>query len=65
MRELAAAIYATPGRAAQFQAELPKAVAGSPRYRAGVAKLAAMFGFAMGILGRERLIAYLRVAVAT
>ncbi|WP_334656958.1 hypothetical protein [Sphingomonas panaciterrae] len=65
VRQLAAAINATPGQAAQFKAEQPKAVAVSPRYRADVPMLAAMFRFAMEIPEREHLLAYLRAAVAT
>lgn len=45
--QLAAAINATPGQRAQFSAEQPKTVAASPRYRASVETLAAMFNFCL------------------
>ncbi|WP_333571355.1 hypothetical protein [Sphingomonas sp.] len=78
--QLAAAINATPGQRAQFTAEQPKNVAASPRYRADVATIAAMFRFCLQPAGehirsdkerdvyigyRANLLRYLRAAVAT
>lgn len=63
--QLAAAINATPGQSAAFKAEQMKVVAVSPRYRADVKMLAAMFRFALAEPGRASLLAYLRAAVAT
>lgn len=78
--QLAAAINATPGQRAQFAAEQPKAVAASPRYRADVPMLAAMFRYCLHPTGdkirsdkecdayigyRANLLRYLRAAVAT
>jgi hypothetical protein len=75
--QLAAAINATPGEAAQFKAEQQKAVSNSPTYRADVPTLAAMFNYCLNPEGRtekERaylresrtsLLDYLRMAVAT
>lgn len=45
VRQLAAAINATPGQAAQFKAEQPKNVSRSPTFRADVSTLAKMFQF--------------------
>lgn len=78
--QLAAAINATPGQRAQFTAAQPKTVAASPRYRADVPTLAAMFRYCLHPTGkhirsekereanigyRSQLLAYLRAAVAT
>lgn len=75
--QLAAAINATPGQSAQFKNEQPKAVANSPKYRADVAMLAAMFRHCLEPKGRSdkeravrrreraELLKYLRAAVAT
>lgn len=78
--QLAAAINATPGQAASFQAEQPKAVSNSPTYRADVPTLAAMFRYCLYPEGkhirsdkeravyvgyRANLLRYLRAAVAT
>lgn len=45
VRQLAAAINATPGQRAQFKAEQAKTVSRSPAYRADISTLAAMFRF--------------------
>jgi hypothetical protein len=45
--QLVAAINATPGQSAQFTNEQPKDVAASPRYRADIKTLAAMFNFCL------------------
>jgi integrase len=63
--QLAAAINATPGQTASFKAEQLKAVAASPKYRADVKMLAAMFRYALAESYRASLLAYLRIAVAT
>jgi len=63
--QLAAAINAAPGQAAQFRPEQPKAVSRSPVYRADVKTLAAMFRFATAEPHRLNLLRYLRFAVAT
>ena len=77
VRQLAAAINATPGQTAQFKAEQVKLVSKSPRYRAPIAKLAAMFDYCLRpdaksdaertrrIGERQNLLRYLRMAVAT
>jgi len=80
IRQLAAAINATPGQEAQFAAEQARSVSNSPRYRADVKMLAAMFRFCLNPTGpkvrsekerdkfieyRANLLAYLRAAVAT
>lgn len=65
VRQLAAAINATPGQSAQFKAEQPKNVSRSPVYRADVKTLAAMFKFAMAEPYRINLLRYLQMAVAT
>jgi len=75
--QLAAAINATPGQQAQFKNEQPKAVANSPKYRADVPMLAAMFRHCLYPKGRSEkeravrrgerteLLKYLLAAVAT
>lgn len=63
--QLAAAINATPGQTAQFQAAQPRTVAKSPTYRADVKTLAAMFRYALAEPHRANLLRYLRMAVAT
>ncbi|MES2339566.1 MAG: hypothetical protein V4537_15855 [Pseudomonadota bacterium] len=80
VRQLAAAINATDGQSAKFRAEQARDVSASPRYRADVATLAAMFRFCLDPSGpkvrsaherdvyiayRRNLLAYLRAAVAT
>jgi len=80
VRQLAAAINATPGQKAQFKAEQTKNVSASPRYRADVKTLAAMFRYCLEPSGpkvrsakeravyigyRANLLRYLRAAVAT
>ena len=80
VRQLAAAINATPGQKAQFKAEQAKNVSASPRYRADVKTLAAMFRYCLEPSGpkvrsaqeravyigyRANLLRYLRAAVAT
>lgn len=77
VRQLAAAINATPGQTAQFKAEQPKNVSKSPVYRASIAMLAKMFSYCLRPDGktekvrvvqrreRESLLRYLRFAVAT
>lgn len=65
VRQLAAAINATPGQQAQFRADQPREVSKSPTYRASVADMAAMFRFALERSERANLLAYLRAAVAT
>lgn len=80
VRQLAAAISATPGQKAKFKAEQTKNVSASPRYRADVPMLAAMFNYCLNPTGskvrsdkerevyigyRANLLRYLRAAVAT
>ncbi|HET9509517.1 MAG TPA: hypothetical protein VFO80_00045, partial [Sphingomonas sp.] len=80
VRQLAAAINATPGQQARFKAEQPKNVSASPRYRADVDMLARMFSYCLEPQGkmirsdkernvyrgyRANLLRYLRAAVAT
>lgn len=77
VRQLAAAINATPGQRAQFKAEQAKDVSDSPTYRASVQTIAAMFNYCLRPDGksekvrqiqrreRENLLRYLRFAVAT
>lgn len=80
VRQLAAAINAAPGQRARFKAEQASAVSASPRYRADVPMLAAMFRYCVEPSGpkvrsekeraiyrgyREQLLRYLRAAVAT
>lgn len=80
VRQLAAAINATPGQKAQFKAEQTKNVSASPRYRADIPMLAAMFRYCLDPSGpkvrsekerevyieyRANLLRYLRAAVAT
>jgi len=80
VRQLAAAINATPGQKARFKAEQPKNVSASPRYRADIPMLAAMFRYCLDPSGpkvrsdkeravyieyRANLLRYLRAAVAT
>ncbi|WP_294292853.1 hypothetical protein [uncultured Sphingomonas sp.] len=80
VRQLAAAINATPGQSAQFKAEQASVVAASPKYRADVDMLAAMFRYCLEPSGkwvrtakeretylayRASLLRYLRAAVAT
>lgn len=80
VRQLAAAISATPGQKAQFKAEQTIRVSASPRYRADVPMLAAMFRYCLQPSGpkirspkerdvyigyRANLLRYLRAAVAT
>jgi len=80
VRQLAAAINATPGQKAQFKAAQTRTVSASPRYRADVAMLAAMFRYCLEPSGpkvrspkeretyigyRANLLRYLRAAVAT
>ncbi|HEX7856263.1 MAG TPA: hypothetical protein VF503_21515 [Sphingobium sp.] len=76
--QLAAAINAMPGERAQFRPVQQKEVAASPRFRATVPQIAAMFNFCLRPEGgrtdkenamisatRANLLAYLRIAVAT
>lgn len=80
VRQLAAAINATPGQKAQFKAEQTTDVSASPRYRADVPMLAAMFRYCLHPEGpkvrsdkerevyigyRANLLRYLRAAVST
>jgi hypothetical protein len=80
VRQLAAAISATPGQKARFKAEQTRNVSASPRYRADVSMLAAMFRYCVDPSGpkvrspkerdvyiayRANLLRYLRAAVAT
>jgi len=80
VRQLAAAISATPGQKPKFRAEQTKNVSASPRYRADVQMLAAMFDYCLNPTGpkvrsdkerevyigyRANLLRYLRAAVAT
>jgi hypothetical protein len=77
IRQLAAAINATPGQEAQFKAEQAKDVSNSPTFRASVKRMADMFNYCLRPEGRtekERemvrrsrtnLLRYLRMAVAT
>lgn len=63
--QLAAAINKLPNHRALFKARSLKELAATPRYRADVKTLAAMFRFAMEREDRHTLRAYLRAAVAT
>jgi hypothetical protein len=63
--QLAAAINKLPNHKALFRAHSLKEVAASPRYRADIKTLAAMFQFALEREERHTLRAYLRAAVAT
>jgi hypothetical protein len=78
--QLAAAINATPGQSAQFTNEQLRTVASSPRYRADVKMIAAMFRYCLEPEGkhirtakeqdtyrayRGNLLRYLRAAIAT
>lgn len=63
--QLAAAINSLPNHRANFGVSSLKEVSASPRYRADVETLAAMFRFAMERSERHTLRAYLRAAVAT
>jgi len=77
VRQLAAAINATPGQTAQFKAEQAKDVSKSPVYRATIATIAKMFNYclrpdgksekvrAIQIKERQNLLRYLRFAAAT
>jgi hypothetical protein len=77
VRQLAAAINATPGQEAKFKAEQAKDVSKSPTYRAAVSMLANMFNYCLRPDGateaarqmqreeRSNLLRYLRFAVAT
>ena len=80
MRQLAGAINAAPGQRARFKAEQAKNVSASPRYRADIPMLAAMFRYCLEPSGphirsakeqaiyvgyRSNLLRYLRAAVAT
>lgn len=80
VRQLAAAINAIPGQEARFKAEQAKNVSASPRYRADIPMLAAMFRYCLDPTGpkirsekerdvyigyRANLLRYLRAAVAT
>lgn len=63
--QLAAAINKLPNHKALFTAQSLKALSASPRYRADIETLAAMFRFALAREERHTLRAYLRSAVAT
>jgi hypothetical protein len=63
--QLAAAINKLPNHKALFRARSLKDVAASPRYRADIETIAAMFRFALAREDRHTLRAYLRGAVAT
>lgn len=63
--QLKAAINATPGQSAQFSPEQQISVSNSPKYRASVKTLAAMFTYAMAEDHRANLLRFLRMAVAT
>lgn len=63
--QLAAAINTLPNHKALFRSRSLKEVAASPVYRADIAKIAAMFRFALEREDRHTLRAYLRAAVAT
>lgn len=63
--QLAAAVNSLPNHRALFKAQSLKDVSASPRYRADIETLAAMFRFAMEREERHTLRAYLRAAVAT
>lgn len=63
--QLAAAINTLPNHKALFKARSLKDVAATPRYRADIKTLAAMFRYALARPERETLRKYLRAAVAT
>jgi hypothetical protein len=63
--QLAAAINTLPNHRALFSVSSLKDVSASPRYRADIETLAAMFRFALAREERHTLRAYLRAAVAT
>lgn len=63
--QIAAAINTLPNHKANFEVSSLKEVSSSPRYRAGIETLAAMFRFALERPERHTLRAYLRAAVAT
>lgn len=63
--QLAAAINKLPNHKALFRVRSIKDLAATPRYRASVETLAAMFHFALEREERHTLRAYLRAAVAT
>jgi len=63
--QLAAAINRLPNHKALFKVRSLKEVAATPRYRADIKTLAAMFRFALERPERQTLRAYLRGAVAT
>ncbi len=63
--QLAAAINRLPNHKALFKARSLRDLADSPRYRANIETLAAMFRFALEREDRHTLRAYLRAAVAT
>lgn len=63
--QLAAAINTLPNHKALFKARSLKELAASPRYRADLETIAAMFRYALARDHRRTLLAYLRAAVAT
>jgi hypothetical protein len=63
--QLAAAINSLPNHKALFKARSLRDLAATPRYRADIETLAAMFRFALAKPERHTLRAYLRAAVAT
>lgn len=63
--QLAAAINGTNNGPANFKAQQFTALSQSPTYRADIATIASMFGYAMEYETRDNLLRYLRAAVAT